>query len=109
MQVYSDPSRENEKWALPDVEVFQLTARECAEMDQDRVREWMRKHEYRLASMNGKVQEKMFDAMIEQECIEGGWFFHYCFPGCLPDSDPFGPYPTAQAAKDAAIEMTTGE
>lgn len=27
-----------------------------------------------------------------------GWFFWYCFPGCLPDSDPYGPYQTHDEA-----------
>jgi hypothetical protein len=101
-QEYSDPSRANDKWTLPDVEIFQLTAREVAEMDEDRIHEWTRKHEYRLAPMCSAVREKMFDAMIEDEGIEGGWFWWTCLPGCMPDSDPFGPFATyAEAKADA--------
>lgn len=32
----------------------------------------------------------------------GGWYYHYCFPGCLPDSDPFGPYRSEAEALEAA-------
>lgn len=30
------------------------------------------------------------------------WFYWFCFPGCLPDSDPFGPFATEQEAIDDA-------
>jgi hypothetical protein len=31
-----------------------------------------------------------------------GWYYWYCFPGCMPDSNPFGPYPTEAEALHAA-------
>ena len=88
MQAYSQPDREDEPTALPDLEIFQLTAAEVAEMDEDLIHEYLKRHEFRLASMNGRTREAMFDAMIEEEGITGGWFYWYCFPGCLPDSEP---------------------
>jgi hypothetical protein len=103
-QFYSDPSREGDKWSLPDCEVFQLTAREVAERDEDLIHQYMRRHEFRLASMNSATREKMFDAMIEDEGIEGGWFYWFCLPGCMPDSEPFGPYKTRDDAVAAARE-----
>jgi hypothetical protein len=31
-----------------------------------------------------------------------GWYWWGCFPGCLPDSEPYGPYETeAEALADA--------
>jgi len=33
-----------------------------------------------------------------------GWYWWACFPGCLPDGDPQGPYESEQAAIDAAQE-----
>lgn len=31
-----------------------------------------------------------------------GWYWWLCFPGCLPDSDPVGPFETeAEALADA--------
>ena len=104
-QHYSDPSRADDKWALPDVETFQLTAREVAEQDEDMIYEYMKRREFRLASMNSRDREKMFDAMIEEEGISGGWFFWFCFPGCMPESSPFGPYKTEREAAQAAEEM----
>jgi hypothetical protein len=102
MQAYSNPSRESDPWALPDVEIFQLTAHEAAELDEDTVSEYMRQHTYRLASMNSRVRDAMFDAMCEELGITGGWFYWYCLPGCLPDSSPIGPFATREEAlKDA--------
>ncbi len=34
-----------------------------------------------------------------------GWYFWYCFPGCLPEGDPWGPYLTRQEAIDAAQDI----
>ena len=107
-QAYSDPSRESDPHALPDIEVFQLTAQETAELDEEMIDEYMRKHEFRLASMNSRTRDAMFDAMIEENGITGGWFYWYCFPGCLPDSSPVGPFDShadaLKAAQDDAAE-----
>ena len=99
---YNDPTRADDPHALPDIEVFQLTAVEVAEMDDDLIWEYQRRHEYRLASMNGKVREAMLDAIVDEEQIAGGWYWWACFPGCMPDSDPIGPFQTeADALADA--------
>ncbi len=94
MQAYSDESRESEPTALPDIEVFQLTAEEVAALDEDMVHEYSKRHEFRLASMNSRIR----DAMIEEASITGGWFWQSCFPGCLPDSEPIGPFKTSHEA-----------
>lgn len=107
-QVYSDPSRESDPHALPDVEVFQLTAREVAEMDEDLIYEYLKRHEFRLATMNSRDRERMFDAMVEEEGITGGWYWQSCFPGCLPDGDHNGPFNTEdEAIKDAQEPFNT--
>jgi hypothetical protein len=102
MQAYSNPDRENDPHALPDIEVFQLTASEVASMDEELVYEYSKRHEFRLCHMNGRVQEAMLDAMVKEEGISGGWYWQACFPGCLPDGEPEGPYATAVDAKKAA-------
>jgi hypothetical protein len=99
---YNDPTRADDPHALPNIEAFQLTAVEVAEMDDDLIWEYQRRHEYRLASMNGKVREAMLDAIVDEEQITGGWYWWACFPGCMPDSDPIGPFQTeADALADA--------
>lgn len=104
MRIYSKPEAERSEYALPDIEIFQMTAREYAESDsnEELIREYMRKPEFRLALMNSRTREGMFNCMIEEESIEGGWFWWTCHPGCLPDSSAFGPFKTqADAIKDA--------
>lgn len=32
-----------------------------------------------------------------------GWYWWPCFPGCLPDGEPSGPFPTAEGAYLDAI------
>lgn len=101
-QAYSNPYRESDPHALPDIEVFELTAREVAEQDEDLIWEYMKRREFRLAAMSARDRDRMFDAMIEEECITGGWFWWACFPGCLPDSAPMGPFASkAEALADA--------
>lgn len=102
MQAYSDPSRESDPHALPDIEVFQLTATEAAEMDEDLVWEYMHKPEFRLAGFNSRDREKMLDAMVEENGITGGWFWWSCSPGCLPDGCANGPFSTAKEALEDA-------
>ena len=41
------------------------------------------------------------DPAGETETVEPGWYWWPCFPGCLPDSDPVGPY---QSERDAVID-----
>lgn len=105
MQFYTDTTKQHDTYSMPNAEVFQLTAHEAAELDEDTIRIYLRKHEHRLATMNSKAREAMLDAIVENESIEGGWFFHFCFSGCLPESSPFGPYPTQSAAIEAARDM----
>ena len=77
-QIYSDPTREDESWALPDVEVFYVSQLVV---------------NYNLANL-----DHLDDGII----TETGWYWWSCFPGCLPDSDAFGPYETEEAATEDA-------
>lgn len=40
------------------------------------------------------------------EPYNGGWYYWYCFPGCLPESDATGPFRTAKQAVKHAWEYT---
>ena len=37
-----------------------------------------------------------------EEGNEAGWFWQSCFPGCLPDGEPNGPFATEREALDDA-------
>lgn len=81
-QVYSDPSRESDPHALPDVEVFYVP-------------NWQQ-------GTKPKPGERPTD--------EGaGWYWWACFPGCMPDSDPFGPFTTEDEAIADAQEGGEGD
>lgn len=88
-QVYSDPKRAGEATALPDVEVFEVT-------DQQ-------------ASRSRRAQEAGADADMYGP-DEPGWYWWSCFPGCLPDGEPTGPFETeAEAIADAQEGASDGE
>ena len=84
MQAYSDPRREDEPTALPDLEVWYATAVEARQMSA----EW----------------GDDFDG--DGEAFTAGWYWWSCFPGCLPDGEPQGPFATeAEALADAREGM----
>ena len=75
MQAYSDPRRESDPFALPNVEVFYAT--------------------------DGELQSSDMDAE-DGETLPAGWYWWACFPGCMPDGDPSGPFESeAEALADA--------
>ena len=81
-QYYSDPSREAEPYALSDVEVFEVYPDEIVPDS----RYWP----------EGEEEED-----VDADELSG-WYYWPCFPGCLPDSDPIGPYKTESEALEAA-------
>jgi len=76
MSLYTRPS-------LPNLEIFYRTAESL-----------------KLDVANGGVQWTDGDGNPLGE----GWFYWYCNPGCLPDTDPIGPFSTELAALEAAHE-----
>ena len=89
MQAYSDPKREDEEYALPDVEIFYMSAEDFLTADPDT---WMA----------DAIREGTGSALCAAELA--GWYWWSCFPGCLPDSEPTGPFATEQDALDDARE-----
>lgn len=99
MQAYSDPRRASDPYALPDVEVWHSRYQDCR---------WCQ-HTI-LADPTCKlaccpecsgVVEMMPDA-------PKGWYWWSCFPGCLPDSDPIGPFDTEEDALADARDRWEG-
>ena len=77
-QIYTDETREEEPYALPNAEVFYVSQMEV---------------NYNLQNI---------DHADEYTITEAGWYWWSCFPGCLPDSDAIGPFETEQDAIDDA-------
>jgi len=96
MQAYSDPRRESDPHALPDIEVFELTAEEAVEQDEDLM--WDAFKRFPLASMNSREREKAIAWAVQHSGTTGGYFWWSCFPGCLPDGPAIGPFKTRKEA-----------
>lgn len=85
---YSDPTRESDPHALPDLEVFYRS-------------ELAVRNDARLDAVNGCACDSCW-TNGDGEPLGAGWFYAYGFPGCLWDSDPVGPFDTeAEALADA--------
>jgi len=87
MQAYSDPKRAADPLALPDVEVFHVSERE----------------RFTVCEMNGEIHTQQRSTQRPcEDCPEAGFYWQSCFPGCLPDGEPVGPFATeAEALADA--------
>ena len=101
-QEYSNPDRETDPYSLPELEIFERTARECALDDEELVWEYYKR--FPLSHMNSRDRERMIDTIVEEEEIRGGWFYWYCFPGCLPDSEAIGPFDSYDEALAAGLQ-----
>jgi hypothetical protein len=78
-------------------DIYQITDRELAESNEELIYEYMRRHEFRLAPMNSRTRDAMFDAMVDEEGITGGWFYRL-----NEDEDAIGPFDTWREAYEAA-------
>lgn len=95
-QHYSNPNREDEPTALPDVEVFQSRSADCPYCTSTNMADSF--GEYHCDSCT--AGRKGYAVHSEDET--NGWFWWSCFPGCLPDGEPNGPFATeAEALADA--------
>ena len=92
---YSDESRASEPYALPDVEVWQdrVYMSDCCEIAH--CGEHATATDEQPCASCGGVTTFTATPRI-------GWFWWTCFPGCLPDSEPVGPFATEQDAIDDA-------
>lgn len=86
---YSDPSREHDTYALPDVEVFYA--------DRGSLHGDPEQGSPNYVRADGEESDR-------EEPNEAGWYYWFCLPGCLPDSDPFGPFDSEEDALAAARE-----
>ena len=49
------------------------------------------------------VHQQRIRKTVEPQDVEG-WYWQACFPGCLPDGEPMGPFSTeSEAMEDADI------
>lgn len=55
----------------------------------------------RASDPNALPDLEIWHASEHDLCVDSpaGWYWQTCFPGCLPDSDPIGPF----ASEDEAL------
>jgi hypothetical protein len=66
---------------------------------------------YDVDWINGRAIEVFFadDELASAFGASPGFYWWECYPGCLPDSDAFGPFTTSyRALKDATHGQRTG-
>lgn len=106
-QHYTDTSRESETYSLPDVEVWEDTITiirsRCGEFEVGREAEAARGFCPSCDRATCVESLDTFDGEASgiQHTDRKGWFWWICFPGCLPDSEPHGPYASEQDAIEA--------
>jgi hypothetical protein len=101
-QHYSDPKRAHDRYALPDVETWRdvVLTSACCNVDAPMSLVSVALSDARCPSC-GKSQRQWLGRRSGSK-VRHGWFYQFCFPGCLPDSDPMGPFDTeAEALADA--------
>lgn len=57
--------------------------------------------------MDGMDDEENMDGTDDEEDhdpLPSGWYWWACFPGCMPDGDPSGPFDTSTDAYNDAQE-----
>lgn len=102
MQAYSDPKRESDPHAVPNIEVWEADIMRCPDCGD----------EYPDTGEREAGHRKTGDSCchgIPYERTASGWWYWFCLPGCLPDSDPVGPFETAaEALADAREGIADG-
>lgn len=98
-QEYSNPVRELELASLPCIEVFQLTAAEAVEQDEDLMYEASK--QFPLMNMNSRERDKAIEWAVKESGATGGYYWWACSDGLL-DGPAIGPFDTyEEALKDA--------
>lgn len=94
-QAYSNPEREADPHALPDVEVFKGYRHECRRCKTERP---LFPDYYGTLHPDQEVCEVCNNMGLRCIDTKVAWYWWACFPGCLPDGEPNGPFETEEAA-----------
>lgn len=104
MQAYLDPSKADDKWALSNLYLWEdeIWTLECSRGCGD--------FEISGAEATANAPDCLcpsceYNSGIAEKTGERGWFIQLCLPGCMPDSEPAGPFETADKAIDFMREM----
>jgi len=104
MQAYSDPTRETDAYALPDVEIWEADvwqlecSRGCGSFEVDGETIEARRPECYCPSCG-------YNSGAAEKSARRAFWYWFCLPGCMPDSEPDGPYETEADALAAARDI----
>jgi hypothetical protein len=103
---YSNPNRENDPHALPNVEVFTGYSLICGAAGCGAESVTSPDYYGTLQDTCPECGEPYGAAVANARRINEGphWFYAFGFPGCLWDSDPVGPFGSESAALADAME-----
>lgn len=100
-QFYTNPKRESDPHALPDAEVFEmeLCSCYCSRCDDEFEAANPGKGSHWAICPECAHEVKAADFITP---IGPRWYWQSCFPGCLPDGEPNGPFATREEAVEDA-------
>lgn len=113
MQAYSNPKKASDPWALPDLSIMEERVWAVTCRCGDSLIPWPQDLTHTVDPDTGEEITACYcpscgkPAPAKPDGPNGGrtgYFWSYCFPGCLPDSDWFGPFDTAEEALSNARE-----
>ena len=97
---YMNPDDASNPNRLPNIETFQAVYGECPECGVQVTEIAAPTADTRKACPTYECQMDEVSVALEQF----GWFYWFCLPGCMPDSEPIGPFDTEEAALEHARE-----
>ena len=103
----------SDRWSLPNVEIFsapiyRVSCDQCRRDDDENHTNACVECEHEAILL--PLEPKEHDAPIRAEKTERvGFWYWYCFPGCMPDSSAYGPFDSYDAALADAREQYNHE
>jgi hypothetical protein len=111
MQFHFDQKREDNLLSLPDAFYVSVDDVLCSDpgsatfeqlcenigIPHDQRRSWLSVMRFSDNDYPSSIEERLGEIKAEAENLQG-WYYWACFPGCLPDSDPIGPFETENEA-----------
>jgi hypothetical protein len=96
-QEYSDPTRASDPYSLPDVEVWEDVTWEidCTCGTYDVPASHCQNDRHGTCPSCGAEERP-----ILRENARKSWWYWYCFPGCMPDSEVNGPFDSEAEARE---------
>src|SRR5687767_2942702 len=97
-QHYMNPDDESKTHRLPNIETLQAYYGYCDECGSLGIEIAAPVKDMRKACEDWECKQEEATILLDKK----GWFYWYCLPGCMPDSESFGPFETEEEAiKDA--------